>query len=111
MGLSLTGVIVGLSGAVACFAMFFGFGPSPENQMTAVWGLVCLASAFVSWSSRPWEYRRERRQPIRRSWFQHHNDWATYYPANPFPLAYACTALFIGVFVAMGVMQWTGIHL
>lgn len=48
----MIGMIACLIGAMICFGMFFGFGPTPDNQMTAVFGLVCLFSAYVCYDTR-----------------------------------------------------------
>lgn len=45
--------IICLIGAAICFGMFFGFGPTPDNQMVVVCGLICLFSAYVCFTSRP----------------------------------------------------------
>lgn len=43
-----------LAGSAVCFGMFFYFGPTPDNQMTAVFGLVCLFFAYICYdASRP----------------------------------------------------------
>ena len=49
----MAGAIACLVGAAICFGMFFWFGPTPDNQMTVVFGFVCLFFAYVCYDTRP----------------------------------------------------------
>lgn len=89
-----------LIGAAVCFGMLFGFGPTPDNQLVAICGLVCLFSAYVCWdTSRPLIRKRPNISKLKLT-----NRLATAYPTNPFPLAFACVALFGGLWVFTAVL-------
>ncbi len=48
----MTGMWLNILGAAICFGMFFGFGPSPDNQLVPAFGFMCLFFAKLCYDHR-----------------------------------------------------------